>query len=409
MGMGSAPRDELTGPGRGWVAIVVLAALSTLTTIALLGARKVDDEVGATTHDADIASALLEDSGPERTGPGQGAVSAGAVAGQAVASGVAPVVGQAVVSGAAPVAAGAAVVVDGVVVSEASTIPEHPLLPAMLAALDDELLSSPMLHHPPFAAEVERWVDRWSDGLSEWMPLYLDRMTRYEAMVDGEIAERGLPWSLRYLPVIESGYSPEAVSHAEAVGMWQFMAPTAGDFGIEVSPLVDDRRDPFVSTEAATEYLLRLRDRFGSWFLALAAYNAGPNRVERLLERYLPDVEQSDAAYWALRKVLPEETANFVPNLLGAVIVASDPARFGYEAPIAGELAFDRVPIRGSISFETAARAAGTSPDEIARLNPEYIRGVTPPGRQVDLRLPPGTAQAFRAWFTEKRAAPTGR
>jgi membrane-bound lytic murein transglycosylase D len=234
-------------------------------------------------------------------------------------------------------------------------------------------------------------------------------MSRFEAMVDGEIANRGLPWSLRYLPVIESGYSPDAVSHAEAVGMWQFMAPTAGDFGIEVSPLVDDRRDPFVSTEAATDYLLQLRERFGSWFLALAAYNAGPDRVEGLLERYLPDVERSDAAYWALRKVLPEETANFVPNLLGAIIVASDPNRFGYEAPIAEALAFDRVPIRGSITFEAAARAAGTSRDEIARLNPEYVRGVTPPGRQVDLRLPPGTESAFRAYFAESAPPPTGR
>jgi membrane-bound lytic murein transglycosylase D len=282
----------------------------------------------------------------------------------------------------------------------------HPLLPTRLAALDDELLSSPLLHHEPFAAEVERWVGFWSSGFSDWMPTYLTRMTGFEAMVDETLVGRGLPWSLRYLPVIESGYSPTAVSSASAVGLWQFMAATAKDFGIEVSPMVDDRRDPFVSTEAAAEYLVGLRADFGSWYLALAAYNAGPDRVRGLLDRYLPGVEPSDASYWSLRNVLPKETADFVPNLLGAIIVASDPAAYGYASPEASPFDFDRVPILGSVSFETVARAAGTSREEIARLNPEYVRGLTPPGRQVELRLPPGRAAAFRAFFTESGDAP---
>lgn len=278
---------------------------------------------------------------------------------------------------------------------------DHPVLPAPLAALGDELLASPMLHHPPFAAEVERWVGRWSGAFSEWMPTYLERMTGFEAMVDETLAARDLPWSLRYLPVIESGYSPSAVSSASAVGMWQFMAGTAGDFGMEVGPLVDDRRDPFVSTEAAADYLLELRERFGSWFLALAAYNAGPDRIDGLLARHLPQVERSDAVYWALRDVLPKETAEFVPNLLGAIIVASDPTGFGYDAPTPTPFEFDAVPVLGSVDFETIARAVGASRDEIARLNPEYLRGMTPPGRQVELRLPPGRVEAFRAFFAE--------
>lgn len=282
----------------------------------------------------------------------------------------------------------------------------HPVLPWALAVREDELLSSPMLHHPPFAAEVERWIDRWSGAYSEWMPTYLGRMTGFETMVDETLAERGLPWSLRYLPVIESGYSPSAVSSASAVGMWQFMAATAEDFGIEVGPLVDDRRDPYVSTEAAADYLLELRRRFGSWFLALAAYNAGPDRIDGLIERYLPDVEPSDAVYWALRDVLPKETADFVPNFLGAVVVASDPRAFGYEPPTPAPFAFEVVPVLGSVSFETIARAAGVSREEIARLNPEYLRGMTPPGRRVELRLPPGRAAAFRAHFAEDGEAP---
>jgi membrane-bound lytic murein transglycosylase D len=281
-----------------------------------------------------------------------------------------------------------------------SDVPAHPLLPDALSGLDDELLASPMLHHPPFAREVERWVERWREGFSRWMPTYLSRMTAFEPMVDDALRERDLPWSLRYLPVIESGYSPSAVSSAEAVGLWQFMSATASDFGIEVGPLVDDRRDPFVSTEAAADYLLRLRSDFDSWFLALAAYNAGPDRINGLIERYLPDEERSDAVYWALRNVLPEETRNFVPNLLGAIIVASDPGAYGYEVPEPTAFDFDEVVVRGVIDFATAAQAARTTREEIARLNPEYVRGRTPPGRQVELRLPPGTETAFRSYFS---------
>ena len=97
---------------------------------------------------------------------------------------------------------------DGVVFAQ------HPVLPARFAGLDDELLASPMLHHPPFAAEVDKWVGFWSENFSKWMPSYLERMTSFEVMVDSVIDARGLPWSLRYLPVIESGYSPTAVSSA---------------------------------------------------------------------------------------------------------------------------------------------------------------------------------------------------
>ena len=281
----------------------------------------------------------------------------------------------------------------------------HPLLPHSLNGLEDELLSSPMLHDPEFRAEVDRWVRLWATGFSESMPAYLERMTGFEAMVDTTLSAHALPWSLRYLPVIESGYSPTAVSSASAVGMWQFMAPTARDFGIEVSQWVDDRRDPFVSTEAAADYLAVLRAEFGSWFLALAAYNAGPERIRGLMERYLPDAEPSDALYWALRNLLPRETADFVPNLIGAIIVASDPEAHGYDVPRQRPFEFDRVPVRGAVSFETVARATGATREEIERLNPEYLRGVTPAQTQVDLRVPRGRAQTLRDFFVRGSSA----
>jgi membrane-bound lytic murein transglycosylase D len=263
----------------------------------------------------------------------------------------------------------------------------------------DEILATPMLTHPDFVSEVRRWVAFWETAPAQWFPEYLARMSSFEEIVDTTLAAHGLPWSLRYLPVIESGYSPTAVSKASAVGLWQFMAHTASDFDIEISTDVDDRRDPFVSTAAAADFLVELHERFGSWFLALAAYNAGPDRIEKLIERHAPDAERSDALYWALRPYLPRETADFVPNLFGAIIVASDPEAHGYTLPAPAPFDFEAVPVLGRVSFDAAARATGTTRAEIARLNPEYVRGVTPGDEVVDLRVPPGRGQAFRDYF----------
>lgn len=278
---------------------------------------------------------------------------------------------------------------------------DHPILEARFVGIEDELLASPMLWHPEFQDEVARWVHFWETSPRQWFPTYLSRMTWFEGMVDETLARKQMPWSLRYLPVIESGYSPSAVSSAKAVGLWQFMAPTARDFGIEVTRYVDDRRDPFESTAAATDFLIELREEFGSWFLALAAYNAGPHRIRQILRRYAPNAEMSDGLYWAVREFLPKETREYVPNLIGAIIVASDPAAHGYDVPEPRPFEFDRVPVLGQISFDAVARATGTSREEIARLNPEYVQGMTPDKREVDLRVPLGSGQAFRAYFAE--------
>ena len=201
---------------------------------------------------------------------------------------------------------------SGVVESGAARVaPADPaLLPPSFAERPDELLATPMVDHPEFRAEVARWVRFWETEPSQWFPAYLSRMTWFEEIVDTTLAAHDLPWSLRYLPVIESGYSPSGVSSAKAVGISQFMAHTALDFDIEVTRFVDDRRDPFVSTAAAAEFLVHLREDFGSWFLALAAYNAGPDRIRGILERHAPNAEPSDALYWAIRDFLPKETAN---------------------------------------------------------------------------------------------------
>lgn len=261
----------------------------------------------------------------------------------------------------------------------------------------DEILSSPMTRHPEFQGEVARWVSFWSTSGARWFPEYMRRMTWFSPAVDSALARRGLPGSLRYLPIIESGYSPRATSRVSAVGLWQFMAPTAQGFGMWVGPLLDERRNPFKSTEAATDYLLQLREQFGSWFLALAAYNSGPYRVQRVLEMHAPLTPGSDSLYWAIRDRLPRETRDFVPKFFAAAVVAQNPTAHGIEAP--GDSAgftFDEVVVPDATTMDVVASAAESPQAEIERLNPEILRGITPPGRETTLRVPVGKGGIFR-------------
>ena len=290
---------------------------------------------------------------------------------------------------------------DPVIVAEAPVLRTLPvtdfLIPPDLTGLDDEILGSPTLRDPEFRAEIDEWVEFWRTRSSRWFPRYLERMAWFEETVDSALAARDLPPSLRYLPVIESGYSPGAVSVASAVGLWQFMEPTARGFGLEISPLVDERRDPYKSTKAAVRFLEILRKDFGSWFLALAAYNSGPGRVERVLQRYAPLAPRSDSLYVALRQHLPKETQEFVPKLLGAIVVAGSPASHGYRVVTAGGFDFEQVAVPDATTLDVVARAAESTESEIERLNPEYVRGMTPPGRRMLLRVPPGKGSTFRS------------
>jgi membrane-bound lytic murein transglycosylase D len=242
---------------------------------------------------------------------------------------------------------------------------------------------------------VDDWVRYWSETAAEAVPDFLGRMESYGFLVDSSLLAADLPPSLRYLPFIESGYNPRAASRASAVGMWQFMSATAGGLGMQVSPLLDERRDPEKSTAAAVAFLADLHGEFGSWFLALAAYNGGPNRVRRVLTRYAPGMPGSDSLFWALRNHFPRETRDFVPKLFGAIVVASNPNDHGHERAEHPPFHFDAVTVPDATSLDVIARAASVHLDEIERLNPQFVRGMTPPGRTTTVRVPPGRGEAF--------------
>lgn len=263
--------------------------------------------------------------------------------------------------------------------------------------LADPILGSPLSDDPEVRRRVNYWILRWQTWGEGYFTRYLERMELYVDQVEAEIVERGLPPSLRYLPVVESGYNPVAVSRVGAAGMWQFMPGTARFLGLDVSPLLDERRDPWRSTEVALDYLTELRDRFdGSWFLALAAYNGGWGRVQRIVERHGNGAELSDSLFWALRDRFPRETRDFVPKLLAAARLARQPEAYGFEpAGGARPLSVDEVRVPDATSLDVVARAAGVPLEDVERLNPHILRGYTPPERETVLRIPDGTGARF--------------
>jgi membrane-bound lytic murein transglycosylase D len=266
----------------------------------------------------------------------------------------------------------------------------------------DPIVHSRASSDPALRAEVDRWRQRFAESDPASFRIYLQRMTRYAELVDSVLIDRELPSSLRYLPIVESGYLPNAVSSASAAGMWQFMSSVARSYGMQVDGLIDERRDPIAATDAAARFLAELHDRFDSWFLALAAYNGGPSRVDRLLREHAPLSEGGDSLFMRIRPYLPRETQDFVPKFLAVAEVARAADRLGL-APGLEEgyapLAFDEIEVPDATSLDIVAAAAGADEAAVFELNPHVVRGVTPRNQRTRLRIPIGTAEEFSRVF----------
>lgn len=224
--------------------------------------------------------------------------------------------------------------------------------------------------------------------------VWLSRLSRYEGMIRERLRSKGLPEDLVYLTLIESGLSNSAVSRAKAVGMWQFIAGTGRMYGLAVDPWVDERRDPFKATDAAVNYLSDLVQRLGSVYLAAAAYNAGEGRITRGVRR-LPGESDSltDETFFQLadRRYLRRETRDYVPKLIAAALVAKQPERYGFtDIPRLAPLAFDEIRVPDATGLDVLAELADTTTAAMLELNPQFVRGVTPPGREVTVRVPRG-------------------
>jgi len=247
---------------------------------------------------------------------------------------------------------------------------------------------------------VQYWMGYFT-GRSRWhFERYLERLGRYDSMIRTRLGDAGLPRDMIYLAMIESGFNQLARSRSGAVGLWQFMPSTARLYGLEVSTWVDDRRDPYRATDAAVRFLSDLNSRFGSLYLAAAAYNGGPGRVQRGLRRGEFDgMENRDEVFFAMaddgNRYFRRETRDYVPKLIAAALLAKEPVRYGFtDLQAWSPLVYDSAVVSDAVGLDVVARLAGTTEDAIEELNPRYFRGVTPPDRRVWLRLPVGTADS---------------
>jgi membrane-bound lytic murein transglycosylase D len=230
---------------------------------------------------------------------------------------------------------------------------------------------------------------------------YLSRSTRYLPMIKEVFEEYGLPEDLAYLAMIESGFNNKATSPAAACGMWQFIKGTGLRYGLTIDSYVDERRDPEKATRAAAKYLLDLYKQFGSWYLAAASYNCGEGRVQRELD------QSKHKNFWELsaNMCLPTETKNYVPQMIAATIIAKNPEKFGFKnVPYQGPMKVDKVQVNEPTSLKAAAFAVNMQTDDILVLNPELLRGVTPPDSpNYALNLPPNSKELFNRNITLAR------
>jgi len=182
-------------------------------------------------------------------------------------------------------------------------------------------------------ARVDSWVTKFttSPRLKPQFAIWLDRKSKYEPMISAKLSERGMPQDLIYLAMIESGFNPKAKSPAAAGGLWQFISETGQRYGLTVNKRVDERNHPDKATDAALSYLSDLHDRFGSWYLAAAAYNTGENRVGRLMRQVTGQEKGTDADYYRISGLLPRETQEYVPMMIAAARISKNPARYGFE------------------------------------------------------------------------------
>lgn len=264
-----------------------------------------------------------------------------------------------------------------------------------IATLDAISVSEPPLVEMPLQMnpQVERWVDAFQTARRPEFEDLLRRRTLYAEMIQGKLREREMPQELLYISVIESGLSPHAVSHVSAVGLWQFMSPTALQYGLRVDEYVDERRDPVRATDAALDYLAYLHARFGgSWYLAAAAFNAGPGRLERVLVRHaggLP-VSGDDDLYWEVVEHLPRETREYVPKMVAVSMLANDADELGFDSSGHEPYRFDNVFVPGGTTLESVADALEIHVRALRDLNPHLMRGITPPGEIYGVRIPIG-------------------
>ena len=245
---------------------------------------------------------------------------------------------------------------------------------------------------------VSYYIKRYQGNWRPWMQKILDRSHIYLPYVKKVFAEKGVPEDLAYLPLIESDFNPQAISHAGAAGLWQFMPRTGDIYDLRVNYWVDDRFDPERATPAAAEHLLRLNKNFKSWVISLIAYNAGGGRISKAIRKV------GSNNFWDLvaADALPRETDEYIPKYIAAVIIAKNPEHFGFTVNKPNVIfpQGDIVYIDDAADLNLISKLIEVPASDIKALNPHLSRHVTPPGMvRYPLRVPEGKKDLFYETF----------
>jgi membrane-bound lytic murein transglycosylase D len=256
----------------------------------------------------------------------------------------------------------------------------------------------------PLNQRVLSYIDLFQGRLHDFIQEGMKRGSKYLPMIQSVFRAEGLPLDLAYVPLVESAFKPNALSRVKAKGVWQFMAGTAAENGLRRNWYIDERSDPEKSTVAAAKYLKTLAKMFnGDWHLALASYNGGPGRMQRAMAK----ARLND--FWALAekpKVLPRETREYVPMILAAIVIARNPANYGFNFEPEAPHSYDRITLPRAVDLRRVAEWTDRTIDEIQALNPELRRWTTPVKEtSYELKVPTGTGEIVLARLADSAAA----
>lgn len=256
------------------------------------------------------------------------------------------------------------------------------------------LQALPNVIEMPFNSVVKAYIEMYYKQRPQLVEKMLGMSLYYMPIFEEALERHQMPLELKYLPIVESALDPNAVSKAGATGLWQFMPATATGEGLEVNSLVDERRDPLASSEAAAVYLQKLYDTFGDWTLAIAAYNCGPGNVSKAITR-----SGGKTDYWEIYPFLPQETRGYVPAFIAANYIMNYYAEHGISHALARRpLVTDTVHVTQPIYFQQISEVLDLPIDEIRVLNPQYRKDMIPGNiRPYTLILPSAQAYCFVA------------
>lgn len=256
----------------------------------------------------------------------------------------------------------------------------------------DRLRRLPTIMEMPYNNVVQKFIDRYSNELRNAVGIMLGASNFYMPIFEQALETYNLPLELKYLPVIESGLNPKAVSRVGATGLWQFMLATAKNYGLEINSLLDERCDPIKSSYAAANYLSDLYRIFGDWNLVIAAYNCGPEKLTQAIHR-----AGGSKDYWKIYPYLPRETRGYVPAFIAANYIMNYYCEHNI-CPMTTDLPAktDTILVSRDVHFKQIAQVLNVDEELVRSLNPQYrkdiVIGYTKPST---LRLPVDKINSF--------------